>query len=247
MLTGYNLPDLANRFVNWRQQGYWTPHGKVFDIGFTTDSAIQKLKNGTEPIQAGGRHEDENGNGSLMRVLPLILYIRKKSIEERFQITREVSSLTHAHIRSVVSCFIYLEYARLLIEGYNKWDAYTQMQELMDTFADKTIISYRELKVFDRILLHQIHQYYESEIFSSGYVIHSLEASLWCVLTCQSYEETVLKAVNLGGDTDTTAAIAGGLAGIIYGWEQIPEKWQTQLVRKDDIFALSEKLQTHYF
>ena len=77
-------------------------------------------------------------------------------------------------------------------------------------------------------------------------MLDTLEASLWCCLNCNSYEETVLTAVNLGGDTDTTAAVAGGLAGLIYGYENIPEKWIEKIPRKDDINNLAEKLNKIY-
>jgi ADP-ribosyl-[dinitrogen reductase] hydrolase len=78
----------------------------------------------------------------------------------------------------------------------------------------------------------------EAEISSSGYVMHTLTASLWCLLTSRSYEETVLKAVNLGEDTDTTGTVAGGLAGVLYGLDAIPSDWRLQLARHDDVAAL---------
>jgi ADP-ribosylglycohydrolase len=82
----------------------------------------------------------------------------------------------------------------------------------------------------------------ERNIDSSGYVLHTLKAAFWCFMTTESYEEAVLKAVNLGGDTDTTAAVTGGLAGIFYGFDKIPEQWRKQIARHDDICDLSERL-----
>ncbi|MBC8112402.1 MAG: ADP-ribosylglycohydrolase family protein, partial [Verrucomicrobia bacterium] len=114
--------------------------------------------------------------------------------------------------------------------------------------------SQTEIDKFHRLLgnpisnyeIKPIYEYVASEISSSGYVLHSLEASFWCLLNSNSYEETVLKAVNLGSDTDTTAAIAGGLAGLYYGFEQIPEKWVNMLARKEDIEDLATRLQEKY-
>ena len=100
----------------------------------------------------------------------------------------------------------------------------------------------KEIELFNRILKNNISTFPEAEIKSSGYVLHSLEASLWCFMNSESYSEAVLKAVNLGEDTDTTAAITGGIAGIFYGFENIPEEWVADLVRKDDIEKLCERL-----
>jgi ADP-ribosylglycohydrolase len=243
LCASYDLRDLADRFINWYNHNYWTPYDEVFDVGIATSQAIQRLEAYPDILFAGGTDEQSNGNGSLMRILPLALYLKNKPIEERFKITSEVSSITHQHIRSVVACFIYLEYAIMLLEGKDKHSAYLLLQEEMDQFLTQEKLSYYEQKVFDRILLTDISVYPESEIFSSGYVLHSLEASLWCLLTSNTYEETVLKAVNLGKDTDTTGAIAGGLAGLLYGYEAIPAKWVQQLARTADIEDLVQRLQ----
>ena len=231
---GYNLHDIANRFVKWREHGYWTPHGKVFDIGIATSPAL-----------AGGTDEESNGNGSLMRILPLAFYVQNLPIERRFQIIKDVSSLTHAHIRTVVACFIYIEMALQLINGKDKWEAYESMKTIVNSFLyQQPICSQSEIDKFHRILvghpnpnneIHSIENYYEAEIMSSGYVIHSLEASLWCLLKSNSYRESILLAVNLGKDTDTTGAITGGLAGLLYGFENIPQEWIGLLARENDI------------
>jgi ADP-ribosyl-[dinitrogen reductase] hydrolase len=237
---GYNLNDLAKKFVSWLYEAYWTPHGRVFDIGFTTRSAINRLKSGTNPILAGGMDEDENGNGSLMRILPLAFYLLDKPVEQRFLFVKEVSSLTHAHIRSVVACFIYIEFAIQLLEGNGKVEAYIKTKEIVNDFLDESRISPVEINRFYRILRDDIAKLERAEILSSGYVVHTLEASLWCLLNFNTYAETVLRAVNLGEDTDTTGTVAGGLAGILYGYENIPAGWINQLARKEDIARLAE-------
>lgn len=252
----YSLNDLATNFINWKEHNYWTPHGEVFDIGTTTANAILQLERGISPVLAGMNDEYSNGNGSLMRVLPLIFYIKDMHIKKRFEHINDVSSITHSHIRSVISCFIYLEYALNLLKGFDKYEALNQMQISVNQFF--TEFDFRlenELIHFYRLLetavgnseIKPIYKYTESQIQSSGYVLHTLEVSFWAFLTTDTFSEAVLKAVNLGSDTDTTGAVAGGLAGLYYGIENIPKNWLDQISRKEDILQLSNRLYNKYF
>jgi ADP-ribosylglycohydrolase len=255
LCKGYDLQDLANRFVNWKHHGYWAAHGKVFDIGIATSSAIYYLANGAQPTLAGGKEEDSNGNGSLMRILPLAFYVKDLSIENRFEHVKNVSSLTHAHIRSCMACFIYLEIAIELIKGADKWDAYKNgVKNAHQFLLNHPICSQVELDKFNRIFAgyqaldaaKPIHACTEDEIYSSGYVLHSLEAAIWCFLNFNGYTESVLKAVNLGEDTDTTAAITGGLAGLYHGFENIPDDWIKALAKTAEIEDLCVRFEKKY-
>ncbi|WP_294276519.1 ADP-ribosylglycohydrolase family protein [uncultured Chryseobacterium sp.] len=255
LCKGYDLEDMALKFLQWYNAEIWTPYGRVFDIGIATSQAIQRIGKGIFPTLCGGYSEFDNGNGSLMRILPLVFYIKDFPIEKRFDIVKDVSSITHGHIRSVLACFIYLEFALELLKKKDKWEAYRAMQKTVQQFLDNNpICSQNEMDKFHRILelkvgdydTQPIHTLEENEISSSGYVLHSLEASLWCFLNSESYSEAVLKAVNLGEDTDTTGAITGGLAGLYYGFGSIPEEWVAQLVRKDDIEKLCMKLEDQW-
>ena len=253
LLHGYNLKKLAKNFIDWYRGDFWTPHGEVFDVGNATSSAINRLQEGVNPLMAGGADESDNGNGSLMRILPLVFYVNGMPVEQRFKCVSDVSSLTHRHIRSVLGCFIYIEFALQLMTGVDKFEAFRQARVIVNDFLNNNpICSGREINRYHRVLQNQvdvvsevklINGYAEAEIASSGYVVHSLEAAVWCLLNETGFEATVLKAVNLGSDTDTTAAIAGGLAGILYGFPAIPQKWINQLARKDDIFDLCERLE----
>ncbi len=235
------LENISENFQKWYFNNFWTPYGNVFDIGISTREAILRLKNGTKPDLAGGMDVSENGNGSLMRILPLITCIKDLPIEERYFVTKQVSSITHRHVRSVISCFYYLEFARQIILGENKFQIYKNLKHEVSEFLNAIGIIEREIKVFDRILQNDIFILTENEIKSSGYVLHTLEASIWCILTTEDYKSAVLKAVNLGEDTDTTGAVTGGLAGLIYSYENIPTSWINQIARKDDILNLSER------
>lgn len=237
-----DLHIIAQNFIKWNYENYWTSKGIVFDVGTTTRQAIARLAKGKQPELAGGSDETSNGNGSLMRILPLLFYLADKPIDRRYNITRQVSSITHRHIRSVIACFYYLEFAKQLLEGKNKFEIYRNLQTEITNHLITLSINPGEIAVFDRLLKSDIDKIPEEEIFSSGYVLHTLEASIWCLLTTNSYEESVLKAVNLGQDTDTTGAVTGGLAGLLYGFDSIPEKWLQQIARYDDIADVAERL-----
>ena len=249
LIKGYDLYDLSNRFINWCFYNYWTPHGTAFDIGIGTSHAISNLEQGLNPILAGGESEYDNGNGSLMRILPLVFYIKDMEILDRFKIVSDVSSITHRHIRSIIACFIYVEYARLLLFGKEKYLAYTEMINTVNSFLNTNpICSIKEIDIYHRVLNESkpLWKYSESEIRSSGYVVDTLEATFWCLLREENYAATVLRAVNLGSDTDTTGAVVGGLAGLVYGIDQIPQSWINQLSRKNDIMDLCDKLEKIY-
>jgi len=253
MLCGpYNLKTLAGYFINWKEHGFYTARGFVFDIGIATSIAIQRLATGSEPTNGGGKDEYSNGNGCLMRILPLVFFIKDKRVEERFSITKDVTSLTHGHIRSVMACFIYLEYALLLMKGYDKVTAYDEMIKNVKGFlVQNNECTEQELNKFHRVLEIQVDNYDLSplkdldvdEVNSSGYVVSTLEASMWCILHTNNFSEAVLKAVNLGDDTDTTAAVTGGLAGLLYGAETIPNEWLEVLAKRAEIEALAARLE----
>ena len=175
-----------------------------------------------------------------MRIAPLALYIAGKPVAKRFQITKAVSSITHAHPWLAAACFIYIEYLRKLLVGLDKTAAYTELQA---DFQDRCpYIDGGALAKFDRILRHDVSALPESSIRSSGFVINTLEAALWCFLTTDAYRDAVLKAVNLGDDTDTTAAVAGALAGLFYGLDAIPADWLQTLAGTDEIYRIAAAL-----
>lgn len=246
LTSGFDLDDIAYKFTQWYDNSYWTARGNVFDIGLTTREAITRLKNGRQPELAGGMGETSNGNGSLMRIAPMVVFLLDKSVEVRYDLVKKVSSITHAHIRSVVSCFYYIEFCRYLLLGKDKFETYRILQKEVTSFLIDTNIIPEEISLFDRLLKNDIATYSQDEIYSSGYVIHTLEASIWCILTTDSFEVAVLKSVNLGEDTDTVGAVTGGLAGILYGLDSIPKDLIKKLARSNDIIELAENLSRKY-
>lgn len=245
---GYNLKDIAKNFVAWKYESAFTPHGEVFDIGTTTSNAIDELatilqaKNYKElELLKYQTDENTNGNGSLMRILPLYYEVKKGGIEQEFEKIRDVSALTHGHIRSAISCLLYLILVDEIIKENDKQTAYKNTQNRMKVFFKKREISEYEQEKFNRLVKNDISFLAENQIKSSGYVIDSLEASIWCFLTTNSYKTAVLKAVNLGEDTDTVGAITGGLAGVFYGEESLPKDWWSVVVDNKGVERMLKK------
>lgn len=195
LTKGYDLEKIGESFVKWVKYGHWTAHGRLFDIGGTTRHSIARLIKGESARFSGNIFEEDNGNGSLMRILPLAFYLKNEgNIENLYRTIKEVSSITHGHFRSVFACFVYVIFAIELIKGKDKEEAYTHTQKVALYFTENQCFNPKEIQLFDRILKNDISKYPEVEISSSGYVLHSLEASLWCFLNSESYSEAVLKS-----------------------------------------------------
>ena len=191
--------DMAGRFVSWAKNGEYAIDGKVFDIGAVTATALESGKAHT--------HFRSNGNGSLMRILPLAFTDCTDG-----EISA-VSAITHGNWISRWACEIYVDIARKLLAGVDIKDIDLTYGEPFDRLAD-------------------LKQMKQDDVLSTGYVVDTLEAALWSLLHSYSYESAVLRAVNLGGDTDTIGAVTGGLAGIMYG---VPKGYWFNTLRGKDI------------
>lgn len=249
LTTTYDLVDMAKKFVDWKNNNYWTANGDVFDIGITTYHALSKLEeilsdNDFERLETlkNNASEFDNGNGSLMRILPLLFHIKSRNSNEQFEIIWEASALTHKHSRAAMSCFIYLKLAEYLLLGEEKEMAYSKMRDDVVQLWDSINFDKVEQQHFKRIITHHILETQREDLKSGGYVIESLEASLWCFMNESDYKTTVLSVINLGHDTDTTGAITGGLAGLYYGVSTIPTNWIKVIKRLDAIVDLGNRL-----
>ena len=209
-----DIEDIRKNFLLWYHQKAFTPDGILFDIGTTTEKA---LRTGQPCIK-----ENENGNGSLMRILPLAF------VECSDEEIRAVSGITHGHWIAKEACVIYVNIAKRLLRG-------EEIEGIIPTLKYD--------KPFDR--LWRINELDISEIKSSGYVVDTLEAALWVVsrtiwaneehTLCEvrDYERIIFDAINLGKDTDTVAAVAGGLAAIIHGLRIDCYKWIDSIRNKE--------------
>lgn len=240
-----NYNDIADKFCNWVNNNEYTATNKVFDIGMTTKYALIKyFNNKIDATMCGGTNINENGNGSLMRMLPIALYCFYKNIKgdnEIFTLVKNSSSITHAHDISILGCYIYVRYVISLLETKNKISSYNFIKKLdYSMFIEEVKLEY------SRILFSDISTLNINDVNSSGYVVDTLEAVFWIILNCSSYNESIIGAINLGGDTDTIGAITGSIAGILYGYDNISKRWISKLKNKDYIDEIIIKFENTF-
>lgn len=238
-ITNHIVPKhIADNFIKWAEEAEYTATGERFDIGRTCLQAIMNCEKGIYPTEAGLDGELNNGNGSLMRILPVAYYcyFRNLSEEDIYCAVKSVSSITHRHEISIMGCYIYVLYAIELLKGNSLENSYKNIkQKDYSMFSDKCKEEYK------RILNKNISDYSIDDISSKGYVVYTLEATLWCLLTTENFDSAIIKAINLGNDTDTIGACTGGLAGIYYGLENINKTWKSELLKYNYIVDLCDK------
>lgn len=240
LANGVDYTDIMTKFCEWYGQGKYTATGAVFDCGITTVNALSQFSiHNLPPLECGFGEEFDNGNGSLMRThsIALYLYNRPIDLDLKMEIISNVSKLTHAHERSLIGCGIYCFVLWELLDNPSKSSVEIGLLKAIRYYKNSPeLINYH--RVFDMDFYKQS----RDSVKSSGYVVDTLEASLWCLMTTDSYKECVLKAVNLGEDTDTVGAVAGGLAGALYGYGAIPKEWRDKLLKLDYIESLCAKV-----
>lgn len=228
--------DMMKRFCDWINNAKYTATGVVFDMGITTKESILKYyMNKIEPVKCGGASINNNGNGSLMRMLPIALYTYFEDIvdDRLLDIIKNASSLTHAHEYSVMGCYIYVKYVHFLLSGYNKFKAYEKVKDL-----NYYKFSENARRAYKRFLTTDIYKLDLDYIKSSSYVVDTLEAVIWTFLNTNSFIESIIGAINLGDDTDTIGALVGALSGMIYG---IDENLLKNIQNKEYLIKLANK------
>jgi ADP-ribosyl-[dinitrogen reductase] hydrolase len=220
----FQLIDFGSRLLRWLDDGYLAVDGDVFDVGVQTAEALGRLRDGMPPRESGGASVMDNGNGSLMRVLPLALWHRG-SDDELVHNAHLQSLPTHAHPRSLVACAFYCLVARGYLQALpDPWSSADQrLEELYAVWSDQP-----EQKAF-LVELEVLRGFPKTDQpRGTGYVFDTIWSARKA-LEEGSFEDAVRTAILFGHDTDTTAAVAGGLAGIKYGVIGIPVRWLQQL------------------
>ena len=231
-----NLTKKEN--LNWYRKNEYTPLGKVFDIGRTTIQALAKYELKLDAAKnCGEEGEYSNGNGSLMRMIPIAYYIYYKKIKddkEIYNIVKDVSSITHRHEVSILGCYIYVSFILGLLNGLEKKQVYNNTKKMNYNYFSKD-----SFKRYDRILKDDI-----TALNLDGYIVNTLECVLYMFLKSNDYNTAILEGVNLGNDTDTIGSCLGGLLGLYYGLNSIKESWRKNIIKYDYIIDLCNKFES---
>ena len=238
--------DIMKNYCDWMTKSKYTATDRLFDIGNGTSRALRTYLTGkVDAINCGGKDEFNNGNGSLMRMLPMVYYLYGKDLPEieKVKIINDYSSLTHGHEVSKLGCKIYYDYMSNILNGKDKKESFSALgkNRYSEYYSPKAISCYK------RILDGSLEQANIDSISSSGYVVHTLEACLWTILNTDNYEDAVVTAINMGDDTDTVGAITGSIAGTIYGEKSIPQRWVSKLKKYNYLKELCDKFDDQIF
>ena len=249
MTDKLDLNHIMDNFVSWMYDGDFTPFGHAFDIGRGTMQAIKAYKQHRNPHQCGS-YDEQSNNGSLMHIMPACIYCYEQGLSDQDAIREihDVGSLTHAHIRSNIACGLYYFMVKAIISG-KAFALKDRLQEGLDngfSYYEKALSDYENLEHYHRLRnLSKFAETRERDIRSSGYVVDTLEAAVWSLLVTDSFESALLKAVNLGDDSNTVGAVTGGLAGLGYSLSNlfgVKSKWIDAIQRKEWIEQLCDEV-----
>ncbi|MDB9311702.1 ADP-ribosylglycohydrolase family protein [Spirulina sp. CS-785/01] len=234
------LRNIAIAMIQWHNGQLWTPRGTAFEVGGIPPEILDRLQQGTPPAQCGEPSDRSSNSGMLTRVLPLAFCEPYLDFKDLIKRVHKVAAMINRHPRSQMACSFYVATAIALLNGQSPRNAYLESVQRVGELYEHS--SYSEhLDNFLRLLRGNIIDLPESKIHSNGRSVETLEAALWCLYNSSSYEEAVLKAVNLGDDTNTTAGVTGGLAGLYYGAKDMSVDWIQKIARFYDILNLATR------
>lgn len=247
--------QVAKNMVSWMDESKFTANGIRFDIGNTTKQSINLMKRYKNPSDCGNKNNNHNGNGALMRISPLVIFLKDEdNIYNRFNLTKDIVTMTHGTAINIVGCHIYIEFMLQILKNKNekKIDILNKTIEILDNFYSDIDEEYEcayihYQRIINKSLFNKVRngifskEYDLTKINSSGYIVDSLEASIFCFITTTNFKNSVIDAVNLGEDTDTIAAITGSMSGLYYGFDSIPTEWINVLLNKELINEIIEK------
>lgn len=230
--------DIMDNFIKLVDNGEFTSLGYAFDVGNTITKSLNKYKKINKALDSGCGDLMDNGNGSLMRILPISIYciLNNLSDKEMIKIINMSSSLTHSHEISKLGCLIYTIYLKEIINSKNKLKAFESIINY-----DYSYFSEDSLKVYNRLLNEDFLNINEDDIKSTGYIVDTLESVIYSINSSNNYKESIITSVNLGFDTDTIGALTGAIAGVLYGISDIPNNWINVLAKKDYLEKYSNK------
>lgn len=231
----FDPKDQMDRYVRWMDDGYYSSTGECFDIGGATSRALRAYKRSGEPY-SGSTDPRSSGNGSIMRLAPVPMRYHP-DLNAVVTFSADSSRTTHATTECVDACKLLGAVLQQALSGASK-DAI--LHEPLRGLENPPELAPAIQAIADGVY----HDKTEDDISSSGYVVHSLEAALWCFHKTDNYRDAILLAANLGDDADTTAAVCGQVAGAHYGVQAIPEQWLERLTLREEIDRLARALYT---
>ena len=233
-----NYTDIMRKYIECTTNSKYLSHEKFKkELNKNITYAINRFNNNITPTECGSKKYEDNDNKSLSRMLPIVLYCYYKNVdneEDIFSLVKKYSSLTHSHQLSIMACFIYVRYLLYILRGKDKTTAYNLIKYTdYNKYFRKEII-----QEYSRILNSNIFELNINEIQSKSNVVDTLETTIWIIINTNSYQQAIVGAINLGGDTNTLAGIVGGIAGVLYGYESIPSKWINNIKKKELINSI---------
>lgn len=252
LAMGFNLHDLMTRYSQWYHFGEYTPFGKSFGVGKTTAEAISRFDKGTPPEKCGGIGEMDNGNGALMRMMPLAFFILTDHQNYQFndevaQTIHEYTETTHRHPRSLVASGILTNVIIRIIQNPNKYAMLRAVNEALDYYKGKDAFA-AQTPYFKQLGDASFLRQPSANIQASPYVVDTLNTSFWCLMNSEQYFVAVKRAVNFGSDADTIGSITSMLASLLYAPVTFPVNWLRDLKGRDQIrVAVSSALISNYF
>lgn len=226
---GFDLHDQMDRYLQWHDEGYMSSTGKCFDIGSATSAALERYRANGNP-KAGSVKPGSAGNGSIMRLAPVVIYAQNTP-ELALKYAVEQSKTTHRAPECLLACHLLAQALVRALQGQSKESVLADMQHDQPQLAALAAMAQGQYKSKTA-----------DQIKGTGYVVQSLEAAFWCFWQTDNFKDCVLLAANLGDDADTTAAIAGQLAGAFYGESGIPGHWLQQLTMGKEIGEMAQAL-----
>lgn len=228
MKDGFDLSSQLENYIKWLKYGEFSSIGRCFDIGITVNNALSNYAI-TKDVYSGSKNNAQSGNGSIMRLAPVPIYFYNNSLEDIIKYSVESSKTTHGSPICLDSVGYFTSVLYSIFKGETDKDLI--IKNKFYTPTDEDVIYLKELDY------NQVVKY---DLEPTGYVIHSLKCALWCFYKTNSFEEAVLKAVNLGGDSDTIGAIVGQIAGAYYGYDSIPDYYINNLMKKDYLTKVTD-------
>lgn len=235
--NGFDPKDQIEKYKKWLDTGYCSSTGKSVGVGTVIQKALSLYKKGDVDPYIAISFPFSDGNGTLMKIAPIPLFF-KDTPEDAMKYARLSSKVTHGSELAADACVYYTGLIIGALNNVNKEELLSELYSPIKNFWQSNHLSYE----IENVARGSFKTKKSTSIQGSGYVVKSLEAALWAFYHSDSFEEGVLKAVNLGDDADTTGAIYGQLAGAYYGLEKIPEKWRRNVSMREEILEIAGKL-----